>query len=87
MDKNELEELLNGVKDGNIEISTALMRLKTLPFEDLGFAKIDHHRAIRQGYPEVIYGEGKTPIQVAKIVQKMVHHGSNVLATDRKSVV
>ena len=81
MHKNELEELLKGVKKGEIEIDLALGRLKSLPFEDIGFAKIDHHRTIRQGYPEVIYGEGKTPTQVASIVQKMVQHGSNVLAT------
>ncbi|NLI59288.1 MAG: 1-(5-phosphoribosyl)-5-amino-4-imidazole-carboxylate carboxylase, partial [Clostridium sp.] len=60
MDEKYLKELLNNVKNGSISVDDALMDLKKLPFEDIGFAKIDHHRNIRNGYPEVIYSEGKT---------------------------
>ena len=59
----------------------ALDRLKSLPFEDLGFANVDHHRSLRQGFPEVIYGPGKTPEQVAAIVESMSRHQHNVLVT------
>ena len=59
----------------------ALDRLKSLPFEDLGFANVDHHRSLRQGFPEVIYGPGKTPEQVAAIVESMNRHQHNVLVT------
>jgi len=58
-----------------------------MPYEDIGFAKVDHHRVVRKGFPEVIYSEGKTPEQVAKIARKIFGHGHNVLATraDRKT--
>ncbi len=56
-------------------------RLRHLPFEDLGFAKVDHHRALRAGMPEVIFGEGKTPAQVAQIFSRLAHHEGNILAT------
>ena len=59
----------------------AVARLRHLPFEDLGFAKVDHHRAIRVGMPEVIFCQGKTPAQVAAIFQKLAKHKNNVLAT------
>lgn len=81
MDKKSLETLLAGVKNNSISIEDATEQLERLPFADLGFAKIDHHRQIRVGYPEVIYGEGKTIEQVTKIVQHMDHNGENVLLT------
>lgn len=56
-------------------------RLRHLPFEDLGFAKVDHHRTLRAGMPEVVFGQGKTPAQVAGIFQRLARHGTNVLAT------
>ena len=59
----------------------AVERLRHLPFEDLGFAKVDHHRALRQGMPEVIFAQGKTPRQVAEIFRRLAEHGGNVLAT------
>src|SRR5512142_1100365 len=59
----------------------AVDRLRHLPFEDLGFAKVDHHRALRAGMPEVILGEGKTPAQVGGIFARLAKHGGNVLAT------
>jgi NCAIR mutase (PurE)-related protein len=62
-------------------VGDALDRLRDLPFEDIGFAKLDHHRALRTGMPEVIFAAGKTPAQVAEIFARMAAHGSNVLAT------
>ena len=62
-------------------MSDALERLRNLPFEDLGFAKVDHHRALRTGMPEVIFAESKTPAQVAAIFERMAKAGGNVLAT------
>jgi hypothetical protein len=62
-------------------VEEALQRLKTLPFEDIGFATIDHHRSLRQGFPEVIWGEGKTAQQISGIIKKMEDRGHNILAT------
>ena len=76
-----LRELLESVRGGGCSVDDALTRLRTLPFEDLGFAKIDHHRALRCGFPEVIYGEGKTRAQVAAIFAKRAAAGGNVLVT------
>jgi len=81
MDEKKLRELLERVKEGEISIDEALNNLKELPFKDLGFAKVDHHREIRKGYPEVIYGEGKTREQVVKIVSEMLEKDSNILVT------
>jgi NCAIR mutase (PurE)-related protein len=81
MDINSLRKLLESVKDGQVEIDEALTELKKLPFEDIGFAKIDHHRNIRNGYPEVIYCQGKTVEQIKVIVRKLMENGSNILAT------
>lgn len=81
MNKATLEQLLIDVKDNNIAIDHALETLERLPFSDLGFAKIDNHREIRVGYPEVIYGEGKTIEQVQQIVGHMQERKSNVLLT------
>ncbi len=81
MDPARLKALLETVASGEISPDDALARLRALPFEDLGFAKIDHHRTLRKGFPEVIFSAGKTPEQVVEIVGRMHAHGSNVLAT------
>lgn len=78
---HSIEKLLEAVKNGDVGIHDALLKLKALPFEDVGFAMIDHHRGIRQGYPEVIYGESKTPEQIAQITQKLLEKGNNILIT------
>jgi NCAIR mutase (PurE)-related protein len=81
MDIGLLKDLLHKVKDGTIEVDEAITRLKSLPFEDIGFASIDHHRSLRRGFPEVIYGQGKRAEQIIKIIEKMVEKGENVLVT------
>lgn len=73
--------LFDEVKAGKLTPDEAVERLRHLPFEDLGFAKVDHHRPLRNGMPEVIFGQGKTPGQVAEIFQRLAEHGGNVLAT------
>jgi NCAIR mutase (PurE)-related protein len=81
MDRAQIESLLNEVRDGRTGVNEALDRLRDLPFEDIGFAKVDHHRSLRTGMPEVIFAAGKTPAQVAQIFARMTQHGGNVLAT------
>lgn len=81
MDQSALRKLLEQVRDSQLSPEEAIRRLRHLPFEDLGFAKIDHHRPLRVGMPEVIYSEGKTPEQVAEIFARMADRTSNVLAT------
>ena len=81
MNRLQIEALLQEVSKGRTEVHDALERLKDLPFEDLGFAKVDHHRALRTGMPEVIFSAGKTTAQVAAIFERMAHAGGNVLAT------
>ena len=84
MDERDLLKLLDAVYRGKVSPHRAIERLKHLPFEDLGFAKVDHHRALRQGYAEVILGKGKTPAQVAEIVRAMLRQKSsrqNILIT------
>jgi hypothetical protein len=81
MDENTLRKLLEEVRDRGLSPEQALSRLRHLPYEDIGFAKIDHHRSLRVGMPEVIYSAGKTPEQVADIFTRMAAHGRNVLAT------
>ncbi|MGB6723731.1 MAG: 1-(5-phosphoribosyl)-5-amino-4-imidazole-carboxylate carboxylase, partial [Terracidiphilus sp.] len=81
MDPLAIEALLIEVREGRTDIAKALERLRHLPFEDLGFAKLDHHRALRTGMPEVIFAEGKSQAQVAAIFARMAHAGGNVLAT------
>ncbi len=81
MDERYLKQLLNSVKNGNIEIDEALNELKKLPYEDLGFAKLDNHRKLRKGVGEVIYCAGKTPEQCASIFETLLRHHSNVLGT------
>lgn len=75
------------VKSGRIDIEQAVEKLRLLPFEDLGFARIDHHRQLRRGFPETIYCPGKTTEQVIKIFSKLAEKGGNVLATRAKENV
>jgi len=82
MNETALKQLLLGVRKGEIDIEKAVMELKSLPFEDMGFCKVDHHRQLRKGFPEVIYGEGKTPEQIAAIMMKLKEKcRGNILAT------
>jgi NCAIR mutase (PurE)-related protein len=84
MNQSELLKILEAVKSGDLAPDQAVERLKHLPFEDLGFAKVDHHRALRQGFAEVILGKGKTPQQVAEIVRAMLRKKDsrhNILVT------
>jgi len=81
MEVESLKNLLEGVKDGSVSTDEALLKLKKLPFEDIGFAKIDNHRALRVGHPEVIYCEGKALEHIKRIVSVMLKGDSNILAT------
>lgn len=81
MNSQALRELFDQVRKKQVSSEEAVDRLRHLPFEDLGFAKVDHHRALRQGIPEVIFCQGKTPKQVAGIFSQLAQHGGNVLAT------
>jgi pyridinium-3,5-biscarboxylic acid mononucleotide synthase len=85
MDPVAIESLLNEVREGRTDVAAALEKLRHLPFEDLGFAKLDHHRALRTGMPEVIFASGKTSLQVAAIFEGMARAGGNVLATRASS--
>jgi NCAIR mutase (PurE)-related protein len=81
MDRALIEALLNEVREGRTPVNDALERLKVMPFEDMGFAKLDHHRALRTGMPEVIFAAGKTAPQVSAIFERMAIAGGNVLGT------
>src|SRR5215510_739830 len=81
MTKDQILKILKDYKAGSISDEAALESLKTLPFEDLGFANVDHHRSLRQGFPEVIFGAGKSPDQVAGIVGAMRKNHHNILIT------
>src|SRR3989338_9740232 len=81
MYKEQIKEILLGVRKNKIKIEDALEKLKFLPFEDLGFAKIDHHRAIRKGFPEVVFCQSKTVNQVVEIVKRLSKGNSIFLAT------
>ena len=81
MDVNLLKNLLEKIKNGTIDIDEAVQKLKLLPFEDIGFAAIDHHRDLRRGFPEVVYARGKRVEEIIAIVEKMVEKGENVLIT------
>ncbi|HTD44208.1 MAG TPA: nickel pincer cofactor biosynthesis protein LarB [Bryobacteraceae bacterium] len=81
MDQDQLRVLLEQVRAGAVEIDAALDRLRHLPFEDLGFAKVDHHRALRHGMPEVVFGLGKTADQVSSIAASLLAKEQNVLLT------
>lgn len=81
MNSESLKKLLNDVKSGEVTVDSALAELKKLPFEDMGFAKVDHHRNIRNGYPEVIYCQGKTVGQIKAIVLSLMERDNNIMAT------
>ncbi len=81
MEQKALSELLENFRAGRVTLDECLARLRSMPFEDLGFAKIDHHRAIRCGFPEVIFCEGKSVQQTKAIAERIVARGSNLLAT------
>ena len=81
MDSTELRKLLLSLQGGGIDIDTALERLRHLPFEDLGDATVDHHRELRTGFPEVIFGQGKSVGQIERIMVALLDKGNNVLVT------
>ena len=81
MNSDAIKKLFEQVKQGKLSPDEAVQRLKHLPFEDLGFANVDHHRTLRVGMPEVIFGPGKTPANLAAIFARLAKHGHNVLAT------
>lgn len=81
MHPTDLKTLLQAVSDGRLSVDAGLERLRALPFEDVGVAMIDHHRELRQGAPEVIFGESKSAAQIFTIVERMAERGSNVLVT------
>ena len=81
MTPEKIRDLLDSVKNGATSVDDAMARLKTLPFEDLGFARLDHHRTLRKGYPEVIYCQGKAPEHVLEIAARMAERSRNVLLT------
>ena len=81
MDPRDLRNLLEEVREGRLSPAEAAERLKSLPFEDLGFAKLDHHRALRRGFGEVVYGGGKTDEQAVAIVERIASRGQSVLVT------
>jgi NCAIR mutase (PurE)-related protein len=87
VDPARIEELLESVKAGRTTPREAADRLRLLPFEDLGFAKVDHHRALRKGFPEVVFGAGKTADQILAIVARIVDRGQSVLITRTTSEV
>lgn len=81
MDASALKSLLEQVRDGGLGIEDAMARMRHMPFEDIGFAKVDHHRAIRHGMPEVIFGKGKAPEHLLAIATKVLERSSNLLST------
>jgi pyridinium-3,5-biscarboxylic acid mononucleotide synthase len=91
MTGHELRDLLDRVSRGDLPPADAheqlAARLRTLPFEDLGFARVDHHRALRQGFPEVVLGLGKTPAQIAAIAERIVARGHTLLVTRADAAV
>lgn len=83
MDRDNLKSLLQSVVNGEISVDEAVTKFKTAPFEDLGFAKIDYHRDVRQGIGEVIYGAGKTPEQIIQIAENMLKNGQKTILITR----
>lgn len=81
MDQEQLRTLLEQVKGGSVAIDRAIDRLQHMPFEDLGFAKLDHHRTLRHGMPEVIFGQNKAPEHILGIAEKLLERNPNLLAT------
>ncbi|MBM3264530.1 MAG: nickel pincer cofactor biosynthesis protein LarB [candidate division Zixibacteria bacterium] len=85
MNESHIRQLFERFQAGSISIDDAVSSLRNLPFEDMGFATVDHHRALRRGFPEVIFCSGKTPLQVAAIAERMLAAGSDVLGTRASS--
>ena len=81
MDQDQLRSLFEQVRKGDVDIDAAMTRMRHMPFEDLGFAKVDHHRALRHGMPEVVFAKGKTPEQVVAIARSLLKNSQNVLIT------
>ncbi|MFB3826259.1 MAG: nickel pincer cofactor biosynthesis protein LarB [Bryobacteraceae bacterium] len=81
MYEDQFRLMLQQVREGALDVDTAMERMKHLPFEDLGFAKVDHHRALRHGMPEVVFAQGKTPEQVLAIAERLLGQCPNVLIT------
>lgn len=81
MSEDKLRHILTQVQRGQLDVEEAVAALSTLPYENLGFARLDYHRTLRTGFPEVVFCQGKTPGQVARIVEKLVQTGVPVLAT------
>jgi NCAIR mutase (PurE)-related protein len=81
MTEEQLRRILEDHRAGKLSSDGAIERLRQLPFEDLGFANVDHHRSLRQGFPEVVFGAGKSPDQVGKIVESMAKNQHNILVT------
>ncbi len=81
MTEDSIRDLMSLVKDGTVDLDEAVNRLKNLPYEDLGFAHIDHHRTLRKGHPETIFGEGKTVEQITMIAQRMLQGQTNIMVT------
>ncbi len=82
MDADRLRQLLEEIRAGRVDVATAMARLRTLPYEDVGnFARLDIHRALRSGLPEVVFCEGKTPAQALAILRRLWHHHDRVLGT------
>jgi NCAIR mutase (PurE)-related protein len=87
MTRERLHSILTEVAEGKRPVDEALMELRRLPYEDLGFARLDHHRALRKGFPEVVFGEGKTPDQVAKIVDRLIAGSGQAIVTRTNAAI
>ncbi len=83
IEEQQLRALLQSIRDNKVDVDQAMELLRDLPYQDLGFAKLDHHRPLRTGFPEVVLGKGKTPEQVAQIVSAMKGRGHPVLLTKK----
>jgi len=81
MNALELEKILKGISDGSVSVDEAMEKLRNFPYSDLGFARIDHHRELRTGYPEIVYCAGKTHEQVRGIFSVMQEHENNIIGT------
>ncbi|MBI5143565.1 MAG: nickel pincer cofactor biosynthesis protein LarB [Candidatus Omnitrophica bacterium] len=84
---DRISKVLKGLKSGRVSIKRALGILKDLPYKDLGFAKVDNHRSLRRGFPEVIFGKGKTPKQILRIAKRIINHDGILLITHADSNV
>ena len=81
MNEEKLREMLQALQNGKTDVDAIVENLRSLPYEDLGFARVDHHRALRRGFPEVIFGEGKSADQITQIMKAILAQGANVLVT------